>query len=1245
MRVTGWDAQRSANYVSQLRNLVDLDSTAPVSAFRQVQTKPIEFLKKNESRILEGSLKLDANTVITPIQFRSKARELGFEAKGSAEDDGLRPKAKATPKPSKTETGISSYEVISAASGNDTLNTVSSQEMSSLSSSDSGPGSTKRLRRETGFIVVTDDLATEEMRAKRLTDICEQLSQLNDKLLNNLSKGSMRPPEPEKDPQPKAAAASAPSASGQVDPAIWLEKGEHLAKTLGDTPAADKPEETIPEDDPMEGVYQIGHWPGLQNWPLAGCSPDLLIVTCFFAVVFWDPTGFVPDYSPDDEEPETPAQPKPVDFTQLATDAENRSEVLDRVLQLLEQQKLRSQALVARQEVERTRANWQEEAFTIVLGNEPLKLLDMLEEVTESNVLMMRDGNGLNLLHQCCRIGCVAVVEKLLSINASLSDQMTSPNGRPAFWSPLMVLLDSKPSMWEEDYKYLMNVVLHSSSLATLEARAANGSSALHMACSRGQWWSTKKMLYSIYAKAGSDQGAFGLVTSLVNQPNGRGAGCVPVDLALACNVALATYLQNVWNGNALRPPPASRDGNARWLAKQALYRLALLFRQTRCSEDEGAPLGAPVDQTRAWRRLARRRQKKAAHFLQDRHCQWMTLLWAVLTSPVMVVHYKLFKRGTWFNERPELSEGGSAAASTFRAAAWDAFLQIGDFLLQQDAVQVPAWIPLVGMYGSVLSWSQDRLRAVRRCIVTLLGQLWRKLLAPWQKYPWKLVDMMQDHLREGRARLFFSERTCVLDCFSFKLRSFLESVEKMLEPASLEFLQAVFDRVVLTSTFIERAFARLNRWCEKKGPKPQLSTLAAKHATYHFKNITEQWRDKARKKGLIPKKRSNKCRPGWSHGVRKGRAVNGLHMFAKEKGLSPRSGIARQWRLVSPEEKRRYAALARGQNLQSKAVSAARKVHQEQGESLRGGFWGMSAPTGFPMAREVASEHLDDAKLKAKEFAEMSRSLRPEASDSFDGAPAMQEPLVLVFESAIAGSAFHAAVAYNTRKKPIEAAMLDLSVRQEERRPAGTLFALACETRDTGHLAMVGDVEFCLRMAQRASDWEGSILTVGPVRKMDQFDIVASTPIDWAALQREMAPEKEMQGALTAWKKLHRKADADKGRKRQAMGPRAAAGPAKRLHVAQPAKPISGDEEGWGAGSSQSVSASDAESEPEAGPGPPAPVVVRRPKMRRGQIWGTNPAFQIAPIHAGGSPVPTGWGAICGLHSDPGRPGLRSAS
>lgn len=159
-----------------------------------------------------------------------------------------------------------------------------------------------------------------------------------------------------------------------------------------------------------------------------------------------------------------------MDFQKLADaagSAENQDEVLDRILQLLEQQRLQRQAAVARQEAERTRANWQDDAFRQLFGPEPLKVLDLLEEVTAANILMMVDGNGLNLLHQACRVGCVPVVEKLLDMNVALADQLTSPTGRPAHWSPLMVLLDAKSGIGQDEYMWLIQLLVTHSSLAT----------------------------------------------------------------------------------------------------------------------------------------------------------------------------------------------------------------------------------------------------------------------------------------------------------------------------------------------------------------------------------------------------------------------------------------------------------------------------------------------------------------------------------------------------------------------------------------------------------------------------------------------------------------------------------------------------------------------------------------------------------------------------------------------------------
>ena len=66
-------------------------------------------------------------------------------------------------------------------------------------------------------------------------------------------------------------------------------------------------------------------------------------------------------------------------------------------------------------------------------------------------------------------------------------------------------------------------------------------------------------------------------------------------------------------------------------------------------------------------------------------------------------------------------------------------------------------------------------------------------------------------------------------------MRSFL------LNSGILDFVQAAFDRVVLTSTCAERQFARLSEWSGgsttggRAGSKPQLSSIASKHCNHTF--------------------------------------------------------------------------------------------------------------------------------------------------------------------------------------------------------------------------------------------------------------------------------------------------------------------------------------------------------------------------------------------------------------------------
>ena len=744
-------------------------------------------------------------------------------------------------------------------------------------------------------------------------------------------------------------------------------------------------------------------------------------------------------------------------------------------------------------------------------------------------------------------------------------------------------------------------------------------------------------------------------------------------------------------------------------------------------SEDEGQPLGVPLDQTKVWRKLARKRQNKSAQFMQDGDSQWLTLLWASCAAPVMRIHYVLFKRGTFLNERPQEPEKDWITTLVLSNRAMNpatrAMSDLTSMIL--DTVRVPAWQPLSGFYGPVLSWPQARLRTARRTLLTEMGQLWRKLMAPWDRYPWKLVElplMDQEHQKEFAAD-FFSQPPCCLDVFSAKLKNIVGNEAGLLHAETLLFLKEVFDRVVPTSTFIERSFARLNRWCDRKGPKPQLSTLAAKHSTYHFRAITDRWRKELQQAGITVKK-SNKSRPGWAHGVRKGRAKNGLHIFAQEVGIRPNQGLMTQWSRLSPGERQRFSRLARAENRRSKAVQNLGKHAIAEANAITGGFWQMSSATGFPMAEHIVRDHLQELQQLATKFKEGSQDLQPEDPEAFDGSPydlqplfapclsqgcphvlnagqeaffnffhkmllelilrkgpgpnaCSQEPLLLQFKSAFCEAEPCIVVAYHTRKKPIEVALVELELVSEDL-PDNALFSLRLQQNSEGYLPLQGSVEFLVGLVQHATDWEVSILQPGLIRRLCHFDIIGSEQISSQDLQNEIKKEAELQAAMRAVKRLSQKKRAASGQGRGRSRKVARNRPLAREEAAGPP-----EEEAWEKGSSSSHSdSSSSDSDPEAAadapvpaamptapadvPAPPvlpdaaadvpAPPVLAeaaigqvrrrqarpRQNMRRGHVWGTCPAFQLAPIHADGSVAPTGWGAICGRHTDPSRPGLQ---
>ena len=530
MRMFCWQAMEAANYLSTLRNIVDLESLPPPTSGRRHMVKPIDFLLQNEDRIIKNGHGLRPCVTMTPIQFRKKAMELGFEHVAT--------KPKSAPR---RDSGYSSFEFVEPASeANDT---------------ESSEASLKRAKVGSGFALVPDELASNEERRAKLQELCSDLKSLDSKLLKRLN--------------PEAATGQAES--GPQAMVAAAEKKEDVKEEVKDEKVEAKEEETEKETKAQpEQTKQEDTTGAVQNKPrkkfpiffegllyvhynqqfLVAILMKLLIFLLLLLVLAGEMSV---DFgcSDDEDEPDAvSADPKTVDeWLNSATGQGASTEVFERITKLLEAQRLQYQTMLAKAEEESTRTTLVSDLFRAILS-EPLKVLPLLEEVTSTTVMKMQDANGLNLLHQAVRVGSYEIVDRLLALNTNLCDQLTSPLGRPAHWSPLMVLIDTGKAVMSQDvYFHILSRLLRYSSLATLEATASNGSSALHMASSKGMFSTVKKLVYTIYNKAGESEAAIGLVSSLLNKPNGRGLGCA-ARLGIGWGqLAIGFVLFNGWIG------------------------------------------------------------------------------------------------------------------------------------------------------------------------------------------------------------------------------------------------------------------------------------------------------------------------------------------------------------------------------------------------------------------------------------------------------------------------------------------------------------------------------------------------------------------------------------------------------------------------------------------------------------------------------------------------------------------------
>ena len=145
-------------------------------------------------------------------------------------------------------------------------------------------------------------------------------------------------------------------------------------------------------------------------------------------------------------------------------------------------------------------------------------------------------------------------------------------------------------------------------------------------------------------------------------------------------------------------------------------------------------------------------------------------------------------------------------------------------------------WALLQDRHGPFKEWPAALKENVGNGTTRLYAQVWRRLLYIFLQWPWKLAIVGDPscprHVKWLVAQAVFDVDERALDRNSQKIRKKAGSPEALMNPWWQNFLFHLFNKVILSTAFVECLFAHFKQWCIRS-PKP-LSTalLQAKHVT-----------------------------------------------------------------------------------------------------------------------------------------------------------------------------------------------------------------------------------------------------------------------------------------------------------------------------------------------------------------------------------------------------------------------------
>ena len=370
---------------------------------------------------------------------------------------------------------------------------------------------------------------------------------------------------------------------------------------------------------------------------------------------------------------------------------------------------------------------------------------------------------------------------------------------------------------------------------------------------------------------------------------------------------------------------------------------------------DEAAMVGAPHDTMVHQRKLQAKQQAKLMQLVeQTDHTILLFLVWLVIVRTIMPLHWRLFKRGIFFNHmtrKPvadqrigcfEFCRGGTDSPAGKLMAT------LSSMLLMPETAGRKELDLLFLRYGQTTAqWPLALSVAVQISAVLVLSRIWRLCVHYFQGMPWKMAKIFDPKAPEGgqlaaaREFIAYPKGSKFLDPgFGRKLRELVETADDLFEPRLFGICQAMFMRSVVTSTYIERQFKDLTLWSRNQAQS--VATMGAKRVNTTFKDVVNLWRQGE-------PERANK-RPVWVRKNRSGYATTGLQVFARTRSqqdvFSPALNAA--WEKLSQNERDHYSSKAKSQRM---VAQTARSFEMTQAlddkDPERMGPWQLSSRRG----------------------------------------------------------------------------------------------------------------------------------------------------------------------------------------------------------------------------------------------------------------------------------------------------------